>query len=315
MANGFGAIQFLNPTNGYMTFGMMPSGIKDAIGSLNTSIVISNTGNMGIRTNPINATLFVAKAGNFDGSAVFGGTSYNSHFNYGTTEDTYIRGGRNGSKVYINDINGGKIIMGNGTGYVGINNGPPAYSLEIRQVSGRGLLLVEPNNSFNNWEFKVERPVGWTGSNLNLIYNAQYKGYFTFGTGLYGTYSDRRLKTAIEDMPTVLNKIMKLQPVEYEMKHHNTKHEKTIGFIAQDVKQLFPELVTITTDTSRGYPGIKDLHGLNYNGFTVLAIKAIQEQQQLIKKMKERNKELARRIEIAEEVVSGKKMINNKHMQ
>jgi hypothetical protein len=190
---------------------------------------------------------------------------------------------------------------------VSINNGVPSYPLEIRQVNGKGLLLVEPNNSYNNWEFRVERPSGWTESNLNLIYNGQYKGYFTWGTGIYNVYSDRRLKTVIEMMQTVLNKVMQLEPVEYEMKQHNPNHEKTIGFIAQDVKHLFPELVSITTDTSRGCQGISDLHGLNYDGFTVLAIKAIQEQQELIKKMQQRNQELIRRISAAEAVVAAEK--------
>ena len=107
--------------------------------------------------------------------------------------------------------------------------------------------------------------------------------------GEHLNYSDRRLKTKIEAMPSLLNKFMQLQPVTYQMKYHNANHEKTIGFIAQDVKQLFPELVCIITDTSRSYQGITDLHGVNYNGFHVLTIKAIQEQQQLIKKMQEQN--------------------------
>ena len=307
IANGYGAVQYLNPTNGYMTFAMLPNGIKDAVaGTFNTAMIISNTGNIGIRANPINATLFVTKAGNPDGSAVFGGTVHNSHFHYGNQEDTYIRGGKNGSKVLINDIPGGKIIMGAGDAYVGINNGVPSYPLEIRQVNGKGLLLVEPNNSFNNWEFRLAEAFGLY-SNLNLLYNGQAKGYFGGGTGAYNVYSDRRLKTGIENMKSVLNEVMQLEPVAYEMKYHNANHKKNIGFIAQDVKRLFPQLVTITTDSSRGYPGIPDLHVINYNGFTVLTIKAIQEQQLVIKEMQQQNKELTRRIEIAEAILTSKK--------
>ncbi|HMJ47226.1 MAG TPA: hypothetical protein VK498_07845, partial [Ferruginibacter sp.] len=61
-----------------------------------------------------------------------------------------------------------------------------------------------------------------------------------------------------------------------------------------------PELVTITCDSVRQQPGMIDLHGLNYSGFSVLAIKAIQEQQELIKKIKQQNKEILKRIEFAE---------------
>ena len=301
IADGFAARQYLNPGTGYMVLAMLPYGLKDAVATSSTNaFFINNLGNIGIKAIPVNASLFVPKGGNADGSALFGGTTYGSYFHYGTPEDTYIRGGKFGSKIIINDIDGGKILMGNGSSNVGINNGLPASNLELRQINGRGLLLVEPNNSFNNWEFRMNRPVGWIGSNLNLMYNGQAKGWFSWGTADYSVYSDRRLKKNIQNIPLIINKIMALQPVEYEMNYNNKKNCKTIGFIAQDVKKVFPELVTITTDTTRGYQGITDLHCISYSGFNVLAIKAIQEQQVIIKQMQNQNKELARRIAAVE---------------
>jgi hypothetical protein len=133
-----------------------------------------------------------------------------------------------------------------------------------------------------------------------MIYNGQYKGIFNRVTGNYIVFSDRRLKTEIQNMQPLLATFMKLNPVEYEVKYHNANHERTMGFIAQDVKALFPKLVTVSTDTSRGYPGIPDLHSVNYNGFVALTIKAIQEQQQLIQQMQQKNKLLAERISNAE---------------
>ncbi|MFH1120705.1 MAG: hypothetical protein V1775_12860 [Bacteroidota bacterium] len=97
------------------------------------SFTIRNDGNIGIKAPPSNASLNVVKGTNFDGSAVFGGTSYLSHFQYGIEEDTYIRGGKNSSTVFINDITSGNIQMGNGSSKVGINTLPyaPQTSLEI----------------------------------------------------------------------------------------------------------------------------------------------------------------------------------------
>ncbi len=306
---GYGAVQYLNPNNGYMQLDMLGYGNANADASTTKrAFTIANNGNMGIGTDPGNATLFVKKGTNFDGSVVLGGTTYNSHFHYGATEDTYIRGGKYASKLFINDLSGGKIIIGDGTGLVGINNGIPSYPLEIRQVGGRGLLLVEPNNSFNNWQISAQKLFPDVPTWLTLKYNGQLKGYFAWGHGSYTANSDSRLKTAIEDLQPVLQKFVQLKPVDYEMKYHNTNHKKTIGFIAQDVKQLFPELVTVTTDTSRGYPGINDMHGINYNGFTVLTIKALQEQQELIKKMQQTNAALARRIEAAEKLLQTKSL-------
>jgi Chaperone of endosialidase len=40
------------------------------------------------------------------------GTNYLSHFFFGPNEDTYIRGGKNGSNVNINDANGGRVGIG-----------------------------------------------------------------------------------------------------------------------------------------------------------------------------------------------------------
>src|SRR5690606_35795027 len=43
-------------------------------------------------------------------TAVLNGTTYASHFNDGSTEHTYIRGGKAGSHVYLNDGNGMGVV-------------------------------------------------------------------------------------------------------------------------------------------------------------------------------------------------------------
>lgn len=134
MANGFAAAQFLDPTTGYMYFDMFSNGSANTLTNGGTrALSISNTGNIGIKTNPTNASLYAVKGGNFDGSAVFGGTNYNSHFSYAETEDTYIRGGKFFSTVIINDIAFGNVQIGNGSTKVGVNTLPfaPATALEI----------------------------------------------------------------------------------------------------------------------------------------------------------------------------------------
>ena len=306
IANGYGALQYLNPGNGYMSFIMLPNGTKDAIASTSfTAMTISNLGNIGIRTNPANASLYVRKGTNFDGSGVFGGSTYNSHFNYSSVEDTYIRGGINGSNVYINDSPGGIVSIGGGTTKVGINTYgyPPAYTLEVHQVkepSGAesGILLV--NSLFNQWETFNNLP-------LTFKYNGVPKASIDYQDGHYGQLSDGRLKTNITQMPEILDKIMDLRPVEYEMKYADEKQDKKIGFIAQEVKLLFPGLVTVSKDSTNSYKDISDLHIMNYSGFGVLAIKAIQEQQQQIETMKNEIKMLKEQNESIMQLLKQKK--------
>ncbi len=307
MATGYAAFQYLDPSSGTMSFGMLGNGNQDALA---TSVIrvlsIGSNGNVGIKTDPVNASLYVIKAGNFDGAAVFGGTSYNSHFYYGTEEHTYIRGGYTGSYVYLNDIEIGNVILGGGNSTVGINSGDPVYTLEIRQYNGKGLLLIDPAGGFNNWEYLVHALSGGTGnSELSLFYNGAIKGYFSPATGEYFVYSsDRRVKTNIKSLSPVLRKMMQLRPSIYEMKSNNPMHQKTIGFIAQEVKFLFPQLVEIKENKVDTINRIPDLYSLNYNGFSIVAIKALQEQMEQIKVLQKENEKLMKRLEALERKIA-----------
>lgn len=94
-------------------------------------------GNVGIGTadNSVSATLQVFKSTNSSaGTAVFKGTTHYSHFHYGTNEDTYIRGGKDGSHIVLNDIPNGN---------VGIGVYPSAYKLEVNGTTRSKEVIVE----------------------------------------------------------------------------------------------------------------------------------------------------------------------------
>jgi len=80
------------------------------------------------------------------------------------------------------------------------------------------------------------------------------------------TDSDARLKENIVDLPSQLANILALRPVEFDYKA--TKNHQT-GFIAQEVKEVYPDLV------SEGGDGYLTLAGLDKNAARL--IKAIQE--------------------------------------
>jgi N-acetylneuraminic acid mutarotase len=102
---------------------------------------INGNGNVGIGVASPDATLQVKRGTGFYGTAAFEGTTYNSHFNYSTDEHTYIRGGKNFSRVYINELNGGKVIIGN------ITSLPVGYRLYVEQGILTERLRVAVNNS------------------------------------------------------------------------------------------------------------------------------------------------------------------------
>jgi hypothetical protein len=83
------------------------------IGDVGTHVILGNTsGNVYSQGLLVaNNGLYGVKGNSAGGSAIFVGTTHASHFNYSTTEDTYIRGGKSTSNIYIADVNS-NVIMG-----------------------------------------------------------------------------------------------------------------------------------------------------------------------------------------------------------
>jgi hypothetical protein len=120
----------------------------------------------------------------------------------------------------------------------------------------------------------------------------------TIATGVAGTFascsfSDFRLKRGIETLSGSLEKINKLQAVEYDwnknvdhadylfLKEKNKLH--SIGLIAQDVRKYYPEVVKLN---SNGY------YYIEYTKLNAALVEAIKEQQYLIEDINEKIKEL-----------------------
>lgn len=74
-------------------------------------MTIDVNGNIGIGVLSTKASLHVRRGTAWGGTAKFEGTKRSSHFNFAKKEDTYIRGGKKDSNVYIND-NGGNVGIG-----------------------------------------------------------------------------------------------------------------------------------------------------------------------------------------------------------
>jgi len=273
MANGFAALQFVDPDNGYMSFDMSAAGNRGQVwNGYNRILTLLQSGNVAIGPNFPNSSLSVSRVAGVDATLHLQGTVHHSSFNFGTDENTYIRAGKDNGIVFLNDIPNSKVVM---NGPVGINTSTPVFPLEIRQVSNRGIALIEPTN-FNYWNIQI---VTFTG-NLDF-YAGNNGGQFIVSNGNYQTYSDRRLKTSIQSLPAVLSNLLKLQPVKYNM-INNPSNQKSIGFIAQDVKPLFKQIVNVLPGATAGYKNLEDVHSMNYGSLSVISIKAIQEQQLII---------------------------------
>lgn len=174
---------------------------------------------------------------------------------------------------------------------VGIRTGTPESDLHINQsggsgpTQGTGGICLE--NGSNRWRIynSSNGTVPFIRFNLSQDDGATYAPQaWIANDGAYTQVSDRSLKNSIEELPNVLSLIDQLQTKKYYYNHNQLRTKKSIGFIAQEVEEVFPELVSSETE--------EGLLGINYTGFSVIAIKAIQEQQAIIESLLERIEKL-----------------------
>ncbi len=119
MAAGYASLIGMDPTNGNLYFGNFNSnqapGAFSDIAGYTERMTLKQNGRFGIgMTNP-NAQLSVARGTGVDGTAAFFGTNHVSHFNYGSAENTYIRGGKDNALIIIGDGTGQRIAIGSST--------------------------------------------------------------------------------------------------------------------------------------------------------------------------------------------------------
>jgi Chaperone of endosialidase len=128
------------------------------------------------------------------------------------------------------------------------------------------------------------------------------------GTQIAGTCpSDERLKTNIEPFSPLLSRLVQLQPVHFDWRvveypDYHFGSERSYGLIAQQVEQVFPELV------SRDKNGFK---AVNYSELPLLLLQVVRELNAENKSMQEQrdlemqqNRKLESRVAALEAVLA-----------
>ncbi len=154
-------------------------------------------------------------------------------------------------------------------GYIGLGTPSAGAPLDIRQPKAgwlQGIRLQEAGNDGNLTGRFFQ--IYYEGQGTIVFYHQTGNGQFMTDDGEWRHNSDLSLKEGVSKLQGMWNKVMQLRPVKFTWRGTGTEG---IGFVAQDVELVFPELVSsITIDG-------KSIKGLPYAAFGVLAIAAIQE--------------------------------------
>lgn len=190
-------------------------------------------------------------------------------------------GGNNIGSVHLTVASIPKLTV-DSIGNVGVGTRFPKYRLQVDGITG----------SFNDNGIRIVNTTassGWSlyssSSGALIIGRTGNLGQFSGTTGAYTSLSDERLKTNITPLEPVLEKVNDLSIKRYEFKANNPDHKQSIGVLAQELREKFPEFVEENA-TNEGDPEVPDQLSVDYAGLSVLALKAIQEQQAQIEVLK-----------------------------
>jgi hypothetical protein len=207
-----------------------------------------------------------------------------------------------------NSATGYSVLKSNTTGYrntaagsyslywndVGIENTAIGHFSLQQNTSGGGNTAFGTNSLQKNTEGNNNTALGYKADvSLTNLSNATAIGYNALVTasnsivlgnssvtniGGYASWSnksDRRIKKNIRDTRYGLATVMQLRPVDYSLISNDLKQ---VGFIAQEVNKLVPEVITgVEGDLEKG-----EILGITYANLVPVLTKAIQEQQKQI---------------------------------
>ncbi len=220
--------------------------------------------------------------------------SQNGNVGIGTASPTAILEVRDGSG---SSGSGAHVQIGEGApnadeklvqfGNGGCNGGPCVYlgeqDADDRMVLRAGTFRVKGGN--------------WNPDLDNAIQLGQSSNRWSSVWAVNGTIqtSDARLKKRVTNLRYGLSQVMQLRPVTFQWKDGSDSRTH-VGLIAQEVETVMPEMIERNSDGNAPL-------GMNYNNLIPVLIKAIQEQQDLLKLneaqimgLRKQNAEVGRRI-------------------
>jgi len=194
--------------------------------------------------------------------------------------------------IALSDQNGLSVTQANTMaimgGMVGVGTISPGYQLHaVINSSSKVAMFENQNQGTNSDGIIIEAgPNSNPGPGVDFVIFQDGDGSIVgtidgngIGGIMYNNSSDARLKTKIRDYSGGLQTVSQMKVRLYEKK--SAPGNETIGFLAQELQEVYPQAVS-------GFPDSNvddDPMMVDYSKITPLLVKAIQEQQELIKQL------------------------------
>ena len=175
------------------------------------------------------------------------------------------------------------LASGDGSTAMGISTRASDYaSVVIGQYNSSGSSVTNNATSFNTANTAFVIGNGTSGS-LSDAFKVMFNGDATVSNDLTVSgdvvvSSDARLKSNIVSLGSTLSRLLLIDGKSYEM-----KGKQKIGVLAQEIKEVFPELVSEDEN---------EMLAVNYQGLVPVLINALKEQQSEIETYRDEVSEL-----------------------
>ncbi len=214
------------------------------VSPLNTLMSLSKDGYVGIGTTNPTRPLHVR-------ADINGPTSYAAYISNVSTED--------GRGAYIESLGGVGLRVAS------VVQGTYSVWATNSAVGGHGVFGHATNSNPG---------IGVAGRST---YRAIYANGPAGGTSSWNNWSDARLKDDVHTIPDALEKVLQMRGISFVWnanQEYNDRTKRYIGFLAQEVENIMPEVVS--------YDEREDVFEMSYAPITALLVEAMKEQQQII---------------------------------
>ena len=218
-------------------------------------------------------------------------------------------------------------LIVNNDGNVGIGTTDPQAALEIDAVNKAALVIQRNQGNFADTRAQMTISSNFGPQGLRVLMSDDDGANYTdtlfladttdvgigttvpseklhvignfCATGTIGACSDERFKKNVTGMSGALDKVSRLRGVQFDWRQrefpdHQFSDERQAGFIAQELKDIYPEAVQQGSDGA---------YSVDYGRLTPLLVEAIKEQQRVIGEKSDKIETLERRLAALENIV------------